>query len=125
MLAKIKQNFNFSFLEINPLLIWHYNDVASRGDVRLVAYMLDTGIQIDCRNENVFTALEREALNNHTDIVDVLLQKGADLDEESDVACWTLLDDLVCYNPNDIMRDLLLQGVEHLLKEAMHLLEEH
>ena len=124
MLAKIKQNFNFSFLEINPLLIWHYNDVASRGDVRLVAYMLDTGIQIDCRNEDVFTALEREALNNHTDIVDVLLQKGADLDEESDVACWTLLDDLVCYNPNDI-RDLLLQGVEHLLKEAMHLLEEH
>lgn len=64
-------------------------------------------------------------MNNHTDIVDVLLQKGADLDEESDVACSTLLDDLVCYNPNNIMRDLLLQGVEHLLKEAMHLLEEH
>ena len=72
-----------SFLEINPVFIRHFNDV--------VTEMLDAGVQIDSRNEYGFTALGRVALNNHTDIVDVLLQTRANLDEKSDVACWTPL----------------------------------
>ena len=60
-------------LEIDPI---SFLRAARRGDIASCVEMLDAGVPFDTRDGLGSTALHHASLNNHTDIIDVILQKG-------------------------------------------------
>lgn len=130
-----------SFIEVDPALIRRFTDAARCGTSSEVVDMLSAGIPADSRDLLGWTALMWAADNNHTDIVHLLLQKGGNVNEQTD-AGTTALHFAARGNLTDVMRVLLKQGASTNIKnkygrtpldlarlknkeEAVCLLEQH
>ena len=133
--------FVVSFTEIDPGMVDRFLDVAVCGDVHEVVEMMDGGVLPDTHDESGTTALHLASLNNHKDLVLVLVQRGADVNKQTDGgvtplhwAAWT--------NSTDVISVLLQQGALTNIsdnfgstaldearrwnnEEAVHLLEQH
>ena len=69
-------------LEIDAELIRRFCQAARDGDVSLLTEMLDNGVPID-REYGIATALKYAAMMNRTDVTQMLLKRGADVDKRS------------------------------------------
>ena len=81
--------------------------------------MLDAGVPFDTRDGLGSTALHHASLNNHTGIIDVILQKGVGVNECNNIG-WTPLHFAIYGNSTDACRVLLQQGAQQKsrIKEA-------
>ena len=73
-----------SFTEINPTLISSFHYAAYGGDVHEVRQLLDAGVPIDSRGEIGSTALHGAAISKRTEVVRLLLEKGANVNIRND-----------------------------------------
>lgn len=132
-----------SFIEIDPAeFLEHFIDAAERGDTRVVVEMLDAGMPVDSRGVYGYTAVECAALNNHADVVQLLLKKGADVNKRDGIVGWTPLHVAAWQNSTGVIKVLQQQGAlinrkdnfgrlpldiarEYNNEESAHLLEQH
>ena len=76
-----------SFIENDPELALSFMTAARKGDVSKVAEMVEAGMPVDITDEVGWTALITAAINNRTDVVRCLLDKGANVNKQDrDVA---------------------------------------
>ena len=69
-----------SLLEsVDPDVVKRFIFAAGKGDVNAVADMLHEGVPVDCCEEYDVTALYWAANNNRIDVVNVLLESGANV----------------------------------------------
>ncbi|XP_052743196.1 uncharacterized protein LOC112044082 [Bicyclus anynana] len=57
-------------------------EAAARGDAGRVASLLRAGAPVDCTDENGCSALQRAAADGHVDVLQLLLEHGADPDKQ-------------------------------------------
>ena len=115
MVAKMKKKIiSFIFtLEIDPV---SFLRAARRGDIASCVEMLDAGVPSDTVDGLGSTALHHASLNNHTDIIDVILQKGVSVNECNNIG-WTPLHFAIYGNSTDACRVLLQQGAKTTIKD--------
>ena len=71
-----------SSIEIHRILVDRFHIAASDGGVSLVESLLQAGVPVDCVDHQLdLTALFPAALLNKTDVIRLLLQKGADVNK--------------------------------------------
>lgn len=132
-----------SFIEIDPAeFLEHFIDAAERGDTRVVVEMLDAGMPVDSRGVYGYTAVECAALNNHAEVVQLLLKKGANVNKRDGIVGWTPLHVAAWQNSTGVIKVLQQQGasinrkdnfgripldiaLECNNEESVHLLEQH
>ena len=71
-----------SLIEIDPQLIRSFTIAARDGDVTKVVDMLESGMPVGIGDKYDYTALMGAALNNRTDVVRCLLEKGANVNKQ-------------------------------------------
>ena len=62
-----------------------------RGDVSTVNYLLDLGVDVNGRDEQGTTALTAAAWEGQTEVVRILLERGAEIDPQDELAGMTPL----------------------------------
>ena len=72
-----------SSIEIDDYLVRRFHNAASEGDVSLVESMLQEGVPVYCVDRVDQTALFFAAYYNRTDVIRLLLQKGADVNKQN------------------------------------------
>ena len=117
MIASLKRNFHscfivisISLLEIAHELIERFTTAAFDGDVSKVKEMLDVGVPADSEDEFGWAALERAAWKNRTDVTELLLSRGADVNKRSGDVHLTALHQAALYNSTDVIEVLLKHG---------------
>ena len=98
-----------SFLDINPQLVKRFFDAARSDNVSEVGVMVRSGVPIDVKDEDGYTALYWAAYTNHIDVVEELLEFGANVNIQNRYH-WTPLHAAAQVNNTDIMQILLLRG---------------
>ena len=93
-----------------------FHDAACRGDLSLIMKMWDAGIDVD-KNLIGDTALMFGALENKTEVVGFLLQKGADVNRISYATGCTALHYAAANNSTDAMKLLLEHGAPTKVKD--------
>ena len=89
---------SISLLEIDKELIFRFTLAARDGDVSLLNELLDDGVPVDSVDIFDDTALKGVARINKTDVIQVLLERGADLDKQTGVYRRTALHQAAEYN---------------------------
>ena len=87
------------------------------GDVSEVVRMLDGGVPVDSFDWGGWTALQCAAMNNHTDVIYELLQRGADVHKGDHYGGLTALHYSARYNKTDAIRLLLRNGASTTIKD--------
>ena len=77
--------------------------------------MVEAGMPVDITDGVGWTALIRAAMNNRTDVVRCLLDKGADVNKQT--RGWTALHFASYNNYTDVMRMLLQHGAIKDIKD--------
>ena len=72
-----------SLIEINAELVAKFCKAAARGDVDVVAKILESGLPVDSFGEDDWTALMHAAASNQTRVISLLLQKGANVNKQN------------------------------------------
>jgi ankyrin repeat protein len=93
-------------------------EAASQGDVEKVRSLLDSGMDVNARDKHGKDALNGSLIYNHTNVLKVLLEHGANVDGvKGQVAL-----DLACHEGNsEAVKLLLNHGVEMTLPAAASL----
>ena len=73
--------FNLTVFSIETVLRFH--NAAREGDVSLVERLLQEGVPVDCVDEDDTAGLSLAAQYNRTDVIRLLLQKGADVNKRN------------------------------------------
>ena len=117
LIASLKRNFHscfivipISLLEITYELIIRFTDAAWDGDVSEVKEILDVGVPVDSKNEFGVTALRWAAYKNSTDVTQLLLRRGADVNKQSGRGHSIALHSAALNNSNDVIEVLLKHG---------------
>ena len=105
-----------SLIEINPQLIKRFVDAARFDDVSEVIDMLGDGMPINSRDKDGYTALYWAVFNNHTEVVDELLENGADVNVRNSSYDWTPLHAAAHSNNTDMIKVLLEHGAERSIR---------
>ena len=116
---RISQTWNcFILLEIEYELTFSFTREARVGDVSLLNTLLNDGVPVDSEHPKIGTALRCAAMENRTDVMLLLLDRGADVNKWSDwdqstalhmVAAW--------YNSTDIIKVLLKHSASANIKD--------
>ena len=104
-----------SFIVIDQALVKRFLCAALSGDVAVVVKMINAGVPVHSRSEG-YTALQLAAMSNRTDVVQVLLQKGADVNKQIDGG-WTPLHYAAHWNSTNVIRVLMQQGASTNIKD--------
>ena len=125
LIASLKRNFHscfivipISLLEITGELIERFTDAAFNGDVSEVKEMLDVGVPVDSEDEFGRTALQYAAYRNETDVTELLLSRGADVNKRSDRYHSTALHHAVFSINTDVIKVLLKHGASTNIKDG-------
>ena len=109
---------SISLLEIDYRLLFRFTSAAARGDVSSVNEMLDAGVPVDSVDpKNRWTALRWAALWNRTDVMQLLLQRGADVNKQSGYYHVTALHRAACDNHIGVIEVLLKHGASTNIKD--------
>ena len=90
---------------------------ARDGDVGLLNELLDDGVPVDGVDMFDDTALKAVARINRTDVIQVLLERGADLDKQTGVYRRTALHQAAEYNSTDVIEVLLKHGASTTIED--------
>ena len=80
---------------------------AARGDARKVEELLSQGARVDTRNKNGFTPLLSAADEGHTEVCELLLENGSDLEESESDTQMTALHLAALYGHESLLQLLL------------------
>ena len=105
---------SLSFPEIGWRLLQDFTTAAWRGEVDVVARMLEDGLPVDIRDVGGDTALHNAAEYNHSDVAQVLLLKGANPNKR-DVSGRTALHYAARFNSSGVIKLLLQYGADRSL----------
>ena len=111
--ANKKKIISIFTVEIDPV---SFLCAARRGDIASFVKMMDAGVPLDSRDGLGSTALHHASLNNHTGIIDVILQKEVSVNECNNIG-WTPLHFAIYGNSTDACRVLLQQGASTKIKD--------
>ena len=124
MIASLKRNFHscfivipISLLEITGELIVRLTDAAVVGDVSEVKEMLNVGVPVDSEDEIGLTALQCAVVYHKTDVTQLLLSRGADVNKRSGVNHQTALHKATSNNSTDVIEVLLKHGASTNIKD--------
>ena len=113
------RRFNFNpavcFLEIDQKPTERFIRAAFEGDIQSVVELLDAGMPVNIRDHG-WTSLHGAAGTNCTDLVLLLLQKGAHVNELSNTG-MTPLHRAAGRNRTDVIRILLQHGASTNIKD--------
>ena len=79
--------------------------------------MLDGGVPVDSENKFGWTALQYAAFKNRTDVTQLLLRRGADVNRRSGGDHSTALRSAAYYNSTDVIEVLLKHGASTNIKD--------
>ena len=79
--------------------------------------MLDGGVPVDIENGIGWTALQYAAFKNRTDVTQLLLRRGADVNKRSGGDHSTALRSAAYYNSTDVIEVLLKHGASANIKD--------
>jgi len=95
----------FSFADIND----DFTNAAMVGNLPQVKSLLDQGADVKARHPQLGkTALSLAVMNGHADVVEFLLEHGADVNTKDDTG--TALSDAATYGKEDVVKVLLAHG---------------
>ena len=124
LIASLKRNFHscfivipISLLEITGELIDRFTDAAIDGDVSEVKEMLDLGVPVDSEDEIGLTALQLAVVYHKTDVTQLLLSRGADVNKRSGLHHQTALHKAASNNSTDVIEVLLKHGASTNIKD--------
>ena len=124
MIASLKRNFHscfivipISLLEITGELIDRFTDAAIDGDVSEVKEMLDVGVPVDSVDVVGRTALQWAVVYHKTDVTQLLLSRGADVNKRSGLHRQTALHKAASNNSTDVIEVLLKHGASTNIKD--------
>ena len=124
LIASLKRNFHscfivipISLLEITGELINRFITAAYTGDVSKVKEMLDVGVPVDSEDEIGRTALECAVVYHKTDVTQLLLSRGADVNKRSGLHHQTALHKAASNNSTDVIEVLLKHGAWTNIKD--------
>ena len=107
---------SISLLEITPELIKRFTSAVRDGDVSKVKEMLDVGVPVDSEDGVGMTALQWAAWKNSTDVTELLLSRGADVNKRSGDYHDTALHMAAFRNNTDVIEVLLKHGASTNIK---------
>ena len=123
MIASLKRNFHscfivipISLLEITHELIKRFIDAAFAGDVSKLKEMLDVGVPVDSVYEGGCTALQCAAMYKRTEVTELLLSRGADVNKQSGDDHSTALHKAALNDSTDVIKVLLKHGASKNIK---------
>ena len=124
MIGSLKRNFHscfivipISLLEITHELIKRFIDAAFAGDVSKLEEMLDVGVPVDSVYEGGCTALQCAAMYKRTEVTELLLSRGADVNKQSVDDHSTALHWAAFKNSTDVIEVLLKHGASTNIKD--------
>ena len=124
LIASLKRNFHscfivipISLLEITGELIDRFTDAAIDGDVSEVKEILDLGVPVDSEDEIGLTALQLAVVYHKTDVTQLLLSRGADVNKRSGLHHQTALHKAASNNSTDVIEVLLKHGASTNIKD--------
>ena len=79
--------------------------------------MLDGGVPVDSENKFSWTALQYAAFKNRTDVTQLLLRRGADVNKRSGGDHSTALRSAAYYNSTDVIEVLLKHGASTTIED--------
>ena len=82
------------------------------GDLAGVRAYLDAGVDINARDENGSTPLHWAALEGHKDIVELLINRGAEVNATSEIGGWTPLHMAASKNHIQVVSFLIKKGAD-------------
>ena len=82
------------------------------GDLAGVQAYLDAGVDINARDENGSTPLHWAALEGHKDIVELLINRGAEVNATSEIGGWTPLHMAASKNHIQVVSFLIKKGAD-------------
>ena len=103
--------------EISLRLIDRYTDEAWCGDVSDVVRLLDEGMLTDSVGEFGWTALQRAAMTNQTDVIHELLGRGANVNKQCDCLGLTGIHLSAPNNKTDVIHLLLQYSASTNIKD--------
>ena len=80
--------------------------------------MLDVGVPVDSEDQFGSTALRWAAAMNRTDVTELLLSRGADVNKQSGGAHYTALHQAASNNRTDAIEVLLKHGASTNIKDG-------
>jgi ankyrin repeat protein len=93
---------------------------SSKGDLVSVKALISMQVNVNIQDNAGYTALHAAALNGHTDIVELLLNSGANPNMQSYVDGDTPLHDAYANQHNDVVKLLILHGADPQVKNQKH-----
>ena len=93
-----------------------FADAARDGEVSKVKEMLDAGMKVNSEDNLGITALRWAAWKNRTDVTQLLLSRGADVNKLSGVNHQTALHSAALNNSTDVIKVLLNHGASTNIK---------
>ena len=108
---------SISLLEIDKELIFRFTLTARDDDVSLLNELLDEGVPVDSVDMFGDTTLKGVARINKTDVIQVLLKRGADLDKQIGADRRTALHQAAEYNSTDVIEVLLKHGASTKIED--------
>ena len=80
--------------------------------------MLDVGVPVDSEGELGMTALQWAAVKNRTDVKELLLSRGADVNKRSGFGHSTALHEAALFNSTNVIEVLLKHGASTNIKDG-------
>ena len=124
MVKRVSQTSNcfivisISLLEITGELINRFIYASVDGDVSKLKEMLDVGVPVDGEIELGTAALQCAAVCNRTDLAQLLLSRGVDVNKRSGYGHLTALHWAAYYNNTDVIEVLLKHGASTNIKDC-------
>lgn len=81
-------------------------DAAETGDLNTITRLLESGVNVNAKNQSGITSLHLALFKNHTDVAELLLNKGADVNARNEHGDTPLL--WALYNDHTNIAELLL-----------------
>ena len=100
-----------------PQLVIRFIRAVCDGEVSKVKEMLDVGVPVDSEDGVGLTALQWAAWKNRTDVMELLLSRGADVNKQSDCYHATALHLAAFCNNTDVIKVLLKIGASTNIKD--------
>ena len=114
------KTFVSMFIYSTQISLWltdSFTDEAWCGDVSDVVRLLDEGMPIDSVGEFGWTALQRAAMTNQTDVIHELLGRGANVNKQCDCLGLTAIHLSAPNNKTDVIRLLLQYSASTNIKD--------
>jgi ankyrin repeat protein len=92
-------------------------DACISGNLAAARHLLDDGVDVNWKTKEGRTALIQAGQYGHVEIVELLLDRGAKINLESDAGRWTSLMGASYYGNRDCARLLLERGADMSMKD--------